>query len=146
MDTIVAGVDGSSGAHAALEFAVAEASLRGALLRIVCAWEIPTAAYAGGFTPGMDASVFDAFRSYAETVTREATAEAKRLQPDLECEGKTVHGQAAEALLEEARGANLIVVGNRGRGGFASLLLGSVSQEVVQHAPCPVIVVRDNES
>ena len=52
-----------------------------------------------------------------------------------------VHGSAASALLKTAKGADLIVVGSRGRGGFAGLLLGSVSQQVVQHAPCPVVVV-----
>lgn len=146
METIVVGVDGSDCARAALEFAAAEAALRGAGLRIVCAWEIPTAAYAAGFSPAVDASVFDAFCEDAQTVVREAIAAAKRLQPAVECEGTTVAGQAAEVLLEQGRDADIIVVGNRGRGGFASLLLGSVSQQVVHHAPCPVIVVREAES
>ena len=65
-----------------------------------------------------------------------------RLQPSVEREGETLEGHPAEVLLEEARDASLIVVGNRGRGGFASLLLGSVSHQVVHHAPCPVTVVR----
>jgi nucleotide-binding universal stress UspA family protein len=144
--TIVVGVDGSDCARGALEFAAAEAALRGASLRIVGAWEIPAAVYAGGLPPTIDPSVFDAFREGAETVVREAIAAAKRHQPAVECEGVTVKGQAAEVLLDEGRDADLLVVGNRGRGGFASLLLGSVSQQVVHHAPCPVIVVREAES
>lgn len=146
METVVVGVDGSDCARAALEFAAAEAALRGASLRIICAWEIPTAVYAGGLSPAVDASVFAAFREGAETVVREAIATAKRLQPAVECAGATLKGQAAEVLLEEGRDADVLVVGNRGRGGFASLLLGSVSQQVVHHAPCPVIVVREAES
>jgi nucleotide-binding universal stress UspA family protein len=143
MDTIVVGVDGSACAHAALEFAASEAALRGARLRIVCAWDIPPAMYAGGFAPGFDQETLDAFRDNAETIVRTELAEAKRLQPSIEVEARTSEGQAAEVLLEAARDASLIVVGNRGHGGFASLLLGSVSQHVVHHAPCPVLVIRE---
>ena len=143
MDTIVVGVDGSSCAHAALEFAAGEAALRGARLRVVCAWDIPPAIYAGGFAPGFDQETLDAFRDNAETIVRTELAEAKRLQPSIEVEARTSEGQAAEVLLAAAQDASLIVVGNRGHGGFASLLLGSVSQHVVHHAPCPVLVIRE---
>lgn len=146
METIVVGVDGSAGARAALEFAAREAALRKARLRIVCAWEISAAVYAGGFAPALDQATVDGFRADAEAVVQEAVAAAKELQPGIECEGKVVQGQAAEALLEEAPDADLIVVGNRGHGGFASLLLGSVSHQVVQHAPCPVTVVHEASS
>jgi nucleotide-binding universal stress UspA family protein len=145
MDTIVVGVDGSEHAGLALRFAVDEATLRGARLRIVAAWDIAPAVYSGGFAPGFDQETVDAFRDTAETVVRQALAEAKRLQPALDLEGRTREGQAAEVLLEEANDALLLVVGNRGRGGFASLLLGSVSQQLVHHSPCPVLVVREGE-
>jgi nucleotide-binding universal stress UspA family protein len=142
METIVVGVDGSAAARAALEFAAREAILRETRLRIVCAWEIPPAVYSGGFAPTLDQPTLDAFRAGAETIVNEAVATARELQPGIECEGKAVQGQPAEVLLQEARDADLIVVSNRGHGGFASLLLGSVSHQVVQHAPCPVTVVR----
>ena len=144
MDTIVVGVDGSNCAHAALEFAAGEAALRGTRLRIVCAWDISPAIYAGDFAPGFHQGTLDAFRDNAETIVRTELAEAKRLQPSIEVEARTSEGPAAEVLLAAARDASLIVVGNRGRGGFASLLLGSVSQHVVHHAPCPVLVVRES--
>jgi nucleotide-binding universal stress UspA family protein len=143
METIVVGVDGSARAQTALQFAVREAALREAKLRIVCAWEVPPAVYAGGFAPGLDQAALDGFRAGAETIVREAIAAAKELQPAIDCEGKALEGQPAEVLLDEGRDADLIVVGNRGHGGFASLLLGSVSHQVVQHAHCPVTVVRD---
>jgi nucleotide-binding universal stress UspA family protein len=146
METIVVGVDGSECARAALEFAAREAKLREARLRIVCAWEIPPAVYAGGFAPALDQATLDAFREGAETVVHEAVAAAKALQPEIECEGQAVQGQPAEVLLEKARDADLIVVGNRGQGGFVSLLLGSVSHQVVHHARCPVTVVRAAQS
>jgi nucleotide-binding universal stress UspA family protein len=146
METIVVGVDGSACAGEALEFAAREAALRQARLRIVCAWEIPPAVYAGGFAPALDQPTLDGFREGAETVVQEAVAEAKELQSTIDCEGKAMQGQPAEVLLQEARNADLIVVGNRGHGGFASLLLGSVSHQVVQHAPCPVTVVREANS
>jgi nucleotide-binding universal stress UspA family protein len=146
METIVVGVDGSAGARAALEFAALEAALRQAHLRIVCAWEIPPAVYGGGFAPTLDQPTLDAFRDGAETVVHEAVAAAKELQSTIECEGKAVQGQPAEVLLQEVRNADLIVVGNPATAASPALLLGSVSHQVVQHAACPVTVVRESNS
>ncbi len=142
METIVVGVDGSEGARAALASAVSEAKQRGARLRVVCAWGVPPEVFSGGFVPGIDESTLDGFRTNAEAIVQEALAGTERIAPGLQSEGEAVDGQAAEVLLREAKDASLIVVGNRGRGGFASLLLGSVSQQVVHHARCPVLVVR----
>jgi nucleotide-binding universal stress UspA family protein len=142
METILVGVDGSEQAREALVRAATEAALHGARLRIVCAWEIPSVVYIGGYAPGTEQSPVDSFRGDAESIVRDAVAEATRLQPSVPCEGVAVQGQAANVLLEQAADASLIVVGNRGRGGFASLLLGSTSQQVVHHSPCPVLVVH----
>jgi nucleotide-binding universal stress UspA family protein len=141
-ETIVVGVDGSEGGAAALEFAAGEAAFRGARLRIVSAWQIPVAVYGAGFAPPPDSEALDAFRVGAEKVADDAFAAAKELQPSLEGEALAVQGHPADVLLEQASDAALIVVGRRGLGGFRSLLLGSVSQQVVQHATCPVVVVN----
>lgn len=138
METIVVGVDGSQGARAALEYATREAALRRAQLRVVYAWQISPVVYSSGYAPDLD----EGFNEAAETLAREAVAAVKELDGTVECEGEAVEGQPALVLLREARDADLIVVGNRGHGGFASLLLGSVSHQVVQHAHCPVTVVR----
>lgn len=99
----------------------------------------------GGYVPGTDQTVFEGFREKAEDIVTQAVAEAKRLQPAVPCDGEALQGQPANVLLECAADASLVVVGNRGRGGFASLLLGSTSQQVVHHAPCPVLVVRSEQ-
>jgi nucleotide-binding universal stress UspA family protein len=140
VETVIAGVDGSPAAEKALEFAVEEATVRGARLRVVCAWHLPPELFAGGWAPAGD--MLDSFRRGAEENVRTAVEVAKRLQPSLECEGLAIEGQPAEVLLQEAAtGGGLVVVGNRGRGGFSSLLLGSVSHQVVHHARCPVVVI-----
>jgi nucleotide-binding universal stress UspA family protein len=146
METIVVGVDGSECAERALAQALNEATLRGARLRVVCAWHIPGAVYGGGLAPGLDQGTVDSLRGNAQAVVKEALSQAERAQPGIACEGEAVEGQAAEVLLNEARDASLIVVGNRGRGGFTSLLVGSVSQQVVHHAQCPVLVVHATKS
>jgi nucleotide-binding universal stress UspA family protein len=140
-DTIVVGVDGSEGGAAALEFAASEAARRKALLRIVAAWELPVAVYGAGFEP-LDPTMLDAFRVRAEHLADEASTTVKSLQPSVDVEALAVAGQPADALLAQSADAELIVVGRRGLGGFKSLLLGSVSQQVVQHADCPVVVVN----
>ncbi|HEU0193723.1 MAG TPA: universal stress protein [Gaiellales bacterium] len=140
---IVVGVDGSEGGSAALDFAAAEAALRGTRLRIVSAWEIDALAYGGDLTPApLDAATWDAFRARAKQVADDALAAARKLQPSLDGEALEVQGQPADVLLEQGADVEMIVVGSRGLGGFRRLLLGSVSQQVVQHAACPVVVVR----
>lgn len=139
MKTIVVGVDGSEHAEGALRFAAEEVSLRAARLLIICAWEIPTVVSPMGAYP---AEFFEGFPDSAESIVRAAVARVAELQPSVACEGKAVEGHPAEVLLKEAEQADMIVVGNRGHGGFASLLLGSVTQHVVHHAHCPVVVVR----
>ena len=143
MGTIVVGVDGSEGGAAALEFAAGEAAFRGARLRIVSAWQVPVMAYGGAeFMPPPAPETWDAFQVRAQRVADDAFAAVKKLHPSLEAEALALQGQPADVLLEQGAGAALIVVGRRGLGGFRSLLLGSVSQQVVQHATCPVVVVN----
>lgn len=141
MDAIVVGVDGSEPARRALEFAAQEALLRWAQLRVVSAWQVSATAYGGGIPLPTDRGTLDVFRHHAEEYVQEAMDVVHRLHPELEVEISTPEGQPAACLLEEARQAALIVIGNRGRGGLSSLLLGSVSHQVVQHATCPVMVV-----
>lgn len=141
---IVVGVDGSEGGAAALAFAASEAALRSARLRVVSAWEVPApvAVYGVEFPPPLDPATHEAFRVRAERAADDASAAAKELHPSLEVEALAVLGQPADVLLEQGADCELIVVGRRGLGGFKSLLLGSVSQQVVQHATCPVVVVN----
>ncbi len=77
----------------------------------------------------------------ADSVVQAAVAQVKGLQPSVRCESRVVEGHAGSALLEQAKGAVLIVVGSRGRSDFAGILLGSVSHQVLHHASCPVTVV-----
>jgi len=89
----------------------------------------------------MAPGIFDALSSVAEKIVAEALERVKELAPDLPCEGAVLQGWAQAVLVEEAQGAVLVVVGRRGQGALASLLLGSVSRHVADHAPCPVVVV-----
>ncbi|MBO0893152.1 MAG: universal stress protein [Acidimicrobiales bacterium] len=134
---IVVGVDGSAGSRAALEFAIKEASLRGARVDAVISWHIPVMAMEAGV-----ASNFDPEGWARSTLEDELAAVPAG---DVHVEGRVARGHPSVALLEAASGADLLVVGTRGRGGFAGLLLGSVSQHCVANAPCPVVVVPQAE-
>ncbi len=134
---IVAGVDGSDDARAALEWAIADAATDHAELEIVHSWSFP---YAGTIPFGYaaDLDVFeDAARANLDAVV--AGASLGRLQEPVQ--RRLVMGGAAAVLLDAAKQADLLVVGSRGRGGFRELLLGSVSHQVTHHATCPVVVV-----
>jgi nucleotide-binding universal stress UspA family protein len=110
---------------------------------IVCAWDIPFAVDPAVF---FQAEILESMGMDAERLVQAAVKRVAKLQPKVVCEGKAVEGQPAAVLLKEGEHADLIVIGSRGRGGFGDLLLGSVSQQVVHHAPCPVMVVRRAES
>jgi len=140
---IVVGVDGSDGSIDALRWAVEEARLRGATVEAVHSWHYPYAAYTE--ITGMAAGVIS--REDLEAVAQEVLKRSlDRVGADasagVEIRPVLVQGPAAATLLEQAAGADLLVVGSRGHGGFTGLLLGSVSQHVVHHAPCPTVVVR----
>jgi nucleotide-binding universal stress UspA family protein len=138
VSTIVVGVDGSESARAALRFALDEARMRGAAVRAVAAWHVPTA-YGGAFTPPADDLLGELETATGRTLERALTDAGDHA--DVEVEPVLREGAPARVLLEEASDADLLVVGSRGLGGFRGLLLGSVSQQCTQHAPCPVVVV-----
>lgn len=137
---IVVGTDGSEGSIAAIRWALTQADVTGADLEVIVAWDFD-AKSARRFDPAwaMDA---EHLSSDARTIGENALAAALdgRSRPD-RVRVETVQGPAALALVERSRGAVLLVVGARGRGGFANLLLGSVSAACVRHATCPVLVV-----
>jgi nucleotide-binding universal stress UspA family protein len=138
MSLVVVGVDGSEHGDAALAFAAEEAVLRDADLRIVCAWQIPANMT---MDMGMVSGVFESFRDEAELMAAQAVETANQLRPAAKAHAKVVEGHPATVLLEESQGATLLVVGSRGRGELAGILLGSVSQHVIHHSSCPVTVV-----
>jgi nucleotide-binding universal stress UspA family protein len=104
---------------------------------------MPAVAYAAGFAPPVDATAHEAFERSARAVAEEAVGAARTSRPTVDAETAVVEGQPASVLVEQAADADLLVVGSRGLGGFGSLLLGSVGHAVVQHAACPVVIVRE---
>jgi len=144
MGLIVVGVDGSAGGKAALRFALEEARLRQASLRVVHAWQFGYIGATGlqGALPAVGGEL-DELRQAAAAGLDAIIAEAVADGGGVEIERRIDRGPAALVLVEESRRADLLVVGSRGHGGFASLLLGSVSQQCAHHAHCPVVIVRD---
>lgn len=140
MQTILVGIDGSEAAGMALEFAVEEATIRGAELRVISVWELPTFPKPE-FEAGALPREFLGLEAQAQAIVAEAVKRVKELNRDLPCKGEALEGRPQLVLVDEARGADLVVVGRRGQGGLATLLLGSVSRHVADHAPCPVVVV-----
>jgi nucleotide-binding universal stress UspA family protein len=135
---IVVGIDGSEQSKAALRWAVEEARLRGVSVRAIYAWSLPPVAAGAGV---MIATNFEALQRDGERLVDAAVAEVDA--EGVEIERASVEGSAARVLVEAAQGAELLVVGSRGHGGFVGLLLGSVSQQCAHHASCPVVIVRD---
>jgi nucleotide-binding universal stress UspA family protein len=140
---IVVGIDGSAGSQAALRFAADEASLRQTQLRVVSAWHVPTGVYMPPTYMDLD---LDAFRQNTSDVAARQVVDVLGAERATTVGVVTHDGSAAEVLIAESRQAELLVVGSRGHGGFAGLLLGSVSQHCAAHAHCPVVVVRGHDA
>ena len=141
---IVAGTDGSPSSMSALRWAIRQAALTGAAVDAVMAWCYPAAAGGYGWAPtGMEGS-FD-FRENAEKVLADAIGTACDPGSEVPVRARVLEGNPAQVLLDAADGADLLVVGSRGHGGFAEALLGSVSQHCVHHAHCPVVVIRGQD-
>ncbi|SBS70880.1 universal stress protein [uncultured Microbacterium sp.] len=134
-ETIVVGVDGSESSVAALRYAARLAHLLDAPLEAVTTWVYPPYvdyALLGDWSP----------EEHARTALDEAVAAAFGGEPPDRLTTTTLPGSAADALIGASRNAQMLVLGSRGHGGFAGLLLGSVSNACAAHAHCPVLIVR----
>lgn len=141
MARIVVGIDGSEPARAALRWAAEEAKLRGASLEVVGAWTFPMYVdpMGGAFPlPGMFEKTEANERDMIEAEVKAVLGD----KPEVPVELSIRCGSTATELLAAAEGADILVVGSRGRGGFSSLLLGSTALQCIHHATCPVTVVR----
>lgn len=133
---IVVGIDGSEPSKAALRWAIQQAGAVHGEVEALAAWD----AYTGyGRVPYVE---MDAMEKLAETRLFEAIDEVAGPDAPVPVHGRTVHGDAAQVLVDASRDADMLVVGNRGHGRFASALLGSVSDRCAHHAKCPVVVIH----
>jgi nucleotide-binding universal stress UspA family protein len=138
---VLVGVDGSDESDAALDWAAGEAVARRCSLRVVHAfiWPLLTQVPLG---PSPYGPPEGGLRAAAERIVDDAVRRAAAGSPGLAVDGELVTGSAGTVMLSESASAQLVVVGSRGLGGFAGLLLGSVSGHLAAHAPCPVVVLR----
>lgn len=157
---IVVGVDGSQGSDSALGWALAEARLREVPVHAVLAWQFQPgwgdtgmgSMFPMGYSPGSGmvpsglpdpaAAVSDVLDA---AIGRATARDADNRREPVALTQEVVEGHAAEVLLDAVTDSDLMVIGSRGHGGFVGALLGSVSQHVVSHARCPVVVVPDRQ-
>ncbi len=139
---IVVGVEGSGGAKAALRWAIIEAGYRNACVEVVTAYSntyVPA-------SPDFNYVPLDPLDLEAEVTKMQGAVVDEVLAQVGDCGVEirrvVVRGRAADTLIKAAEGADMLVVGSRGRGGFRGLLLGSVSQSIAHHGDCPVVIVR----
>jgi nucleotide-binding universal stress UspA family protein len=141
MPGIVVGVDGSGHSEHALEWAVRQAALQHAHLTVLTVNPVAKEPWTGNpMITGEDHDRQAAAAHAAEEIVQKVISQAGGAKP-AEVTVTAVNGQAAPALIAASQDADMVVVGSRGAGGFASLVLGSVSTQVVQHASCPVVVI-----
>lgn len=139
---VVVGVDGSDSSKQALRWAVRQAQLTGGTVEAVTAWDIPQFHGSLAWLPP-SSSDEGALEARARQELDDAVEDAVGSRPPVEVRTVVRYGTPASVLLNAAREASLLVVGSRGLGGFAGLLLGSVAQHCAQHAACPVVVFRE---
>jgi nucleotide-binding universal stress UspA family protein len=138
---IVVGIDGSPGSKTALQWALTQAKLVGATVEAVATWQDPAM---NGYSLGWAPEPYDGeslARLTQKTLDGTLDEVLSQYQQPVEVSTRVAEGHPAQILPEVAIGAQMLVVGTRGHGTFAGILLGSVSQHCVQHATCPVVVV-----
>jgi len=137
---VVVGVDGSASSKQALAWAARWAKLTGTSLVALTAWSLPTTYGWGGPAPLPED--FDP-EGLARGSLEESVSQVLGGHPDIDVTTEVAEGHPALLLTERSKTASLVVVGSRGHGAFTGMLLGSVSEFVITHAGCPVVVVRD---
>ncbi|MFI0266639.1 universal stress protein [Streptomyces luteogriseus] len=137
---VVVGVDGSPASRAALRWAVRHAGMVDGAVEAVYVWDTPSARGWSGPAADTDFDLEQARERFAQEVRAVIPGE-----PPPRLRERLVQGDPSEALIQASEGAELLVVGRRGIGGFARAMLGSVSQRCAQHAACPVVVVRQEK-
>lgn len=142
-DRIVVGVDGSPSSREALRWAARQAALTGGTVRALTSWDYPQYHGALGWLPPSSGDE-EALETRAREDLNRCVEETLGARPSADVRTEVHYGTPASVLLRATRDASLLVVGSRGLGGFAGLLLGSVAQHCVQHAACPVVVVRED--
>jgi nucleotide-binding universal stress UspA family protein len=138
---IVVGVDGSASSMAALRWAVHQAELTGGTVDAVVAWKMPATMTGFGFAPVAVADGSD-MEQTAQRVLDHAVSKVVGPEGGPAVRRLAVQGFPAPVLLDASAGADLLVLGSRGHGGFSGALLGSVGQHCVRHAHCPVVIIR----
>jgi nucleotide-binding universal stress UspA family protein len=142
MPGITVGVDGSHNSHKALEWAMKEAALQHTTLTVLTVHEVAANYWTGNplAMPDIDKAAEDKTRQAAEEAVAKAAGELGGTQP-ASVSVRAVSGFAAQELIKASKDSALLVVGSRGGGGFSRLMLGSISNKVVHHTFCPVVVV-----
>jgi nucleotide-binding universal stress UspA family protein len=138
---VVVGVDGSDGSRLALAAAVEQAREHDATLTVLTTWAQPVTAGAPGYAAYDWISEAD-LSGGAKQQQADVLSAVLGAEPSVRIDQQVVEGHPAQQLVAASEGADLVVVGSRGHGGFVGMLLGSVSQHVSAHASCPVLVVR----
>jgi nucleotide-binding universal stress UspA family protein len=139
MPGIVVGVDGSGHSRKALERGVAEAAAHGAPLTVLVIHQAVRDVYGSASHYGDDAALTEKAKEAAQAETDQVLAAAGSQPPSVTV--TAVHGLPVDELVKASEGADMIVLGRRGMGGFVRMLMGSVSSQVAQHAQCPVLIV-----
>ena len=141
MPGIVVGVDGSRHSQRSLEWAMKEAALRQVPLTVLAVHPVATSGWTkAGMTFPADQADAERAQAAAQEETDKAASQVSGERPP-SVTVRAVSGVPAEELINASRGADMLVVGSRGSGGFSRLLMGSVSSQAVHHAACPVVII-----
>jgi len=142
MPGITVGIDGSEHSVKALEWAIKEAAIQHSPVTVLAVHLVPKSGWTGNpITLPADIADVEKARQAAEELVVKVTSQLGDAQP-ASVKVSAVNGFPAQELIEASRDADLVVIGSRGSGGFARLMMGSVSSQVVHHAHCPVVVIR----